>query len=366
MLHDFVTTNHDAILARTREKVSQRSWPPASASEIEYGVPLFLTQLSETLRLETTATPFSPDAIGASAARHGGELLALGFTVSQVVHDYGDICQAVTELALEQQAPITTEEFHTLNRCLDTAIAEAVTEHARITAQSRATEEVERLGQLAHEVRNILNTALLAFDIVKRGTVAINGSTGAVLGRSLMGLRDLVDSTLSDIRMDANHQRRERIPVTSFLHEIAIAGGLHAEYSGLQFTIQPVDPELAVTADPQLLASAVMNLLNNAFKYTHPGGRVVLRAHHHKGNVRIEVEDECGGIPDGKGDPFQAFGDRRGKDRTGLGLGLSIARKAVRAQNGDIHIRNMPGKGCVFVIEVPVAVDEVPAPPVLT
>ena len=44
----------------------------------------------------------------------------------------GDICQAVTELALEQHAPITTEEFHTLNRCLDTAIAEAVTEHGRV------------------------------------------------------------------------------------------------------------------------------------------------------------------------------------------------------------------------------------------
>jgi signal transduction histidine kinase len=365
MLHEFVTTYHDPIVARTREKVSQRSWPPASASELEGGVPLFLRQLAETLRLETTTHSFSPTAIGTSAARHGGDLLALGFTVSQVVHDYGDICQAVTELALELQVPITTEEFHTLNRCLDTAIAEAVTEHARLTAQSRSTEEVERLGQLAHEIRNILNTALLAFDIVKRGTVAINGSTGAVLGRSLMGLRDLVDSTLSDIRMDAHHQRRERVGVTAFLHEIAIAGGLHAEYSGLQFTVQPVDPELTILADPQLLGSAVMNLLNNAFKYTHAGGRVVLRAHYEKGNVRIEVEDECGGIPDSKGDPFQAFGDRRGKDRTGLGLGLSIARKAVRAHGGDIHIRNMPGKGCVFVIDVPAAGDEVVASPTL-
>ena len=59
-----------------------------------------------------------------------------GFNISQVVHDYGDICQAITEVAVEQNVPITTEEFHTLNRCLDTAIAEAVTEHARITAES--------------------------------------------------------------------------------------------------------------------------------------------------------------------------------------------------------------------------------------
>ena len=111
----------------------------------------FLTQLSETLRSEGTGAAHSQRAIGSAATRHGSDLLALGFTVSQVVHDYGDICQAVTELAIEQHAPITTEEFRTLNGCLDTAIAEAVTEHARVTAESRSTEESERAGHVAHE-----------------------------------------------------------------------------------------------------------------------------------------------------------------------------------------------------------------------
>src|SRR5436305_1625447 len=78
---------------------------------------------------------------------HGRDLLGLGFTVSQVVHDYGDICQASTELAVDQNAPITTIEFHILNRCLDTAIADAVTEHARITAEARSADEFERMGQ---------------------------------------------------------------------------------------------------------------------------------------------------------------------------------------------------------------------------
>ena len=94
---------------------------------------------------------------------------ASGFNISQVVHDYGDICQAITEIAVEQKLPITTEEFHTLNRCLDTAIAEAVTEHARITAESRTTEEIERTGQLAHEIRDVLNSAVLAFNTLKLG-----------------------------------------------------------------------------------------------------------------------------------------------------------------------------------------------------
>lgn len=362
MLYEFVTTYRDAIIVRSREKLTARPWPSASTHELENGVPLFLTQLSETLRSESTGTSHSAGAISSTATRHGRELMALGFTVSQVVHDYGDICQAVTELAIEQHAPITTDEFKTLNRCLDTATAEAVTEHARITAESRSTEESERSGHLAHETRDLLNTALLAYQTLKRGAVAINGSTGAVLGRSLIGLRDLVESSLSEIRLAANQQRRERVLVTPFLNDIAIAGGLHADARSLQFSTDPGDPAWAVSADPQVLASAVTNLLNNAFKFTPPGGHVVLRAHTNEAaRLLIEVEDECGGISASEGDPFQSFGKRRSGDRSGLGLGLSMARKAVRAHGGDIHIRNLPGKGCVFVIDVPFAAEDVPA-----
>lgn len=76
MLHELVTTYRDAIIVKTREKLSARPWPSASTDELENGVPLFLTQLSETLRREATATPFSPSAIGSGATRHGGALLA--------------------------------------------------------------------------------------------------------------------------------------------------------------------------------------------------------------------------------------------------------------------------------------------------
>jgi signal transduction histidine kinase len=285
-------------------------------------------------------------------------MLGAGFNVSQVVHDYGDICQAITGLAVEQNAPITVDEFQTLNRSLDTAIAEAVTEHARVAAQTRSVEGAEHLGHAAHELRDILNSALLAFHLLKRGTVAINGNTGAVLGRSLMSLRDIVDRTLAEVRLNGSGgQRCKRLSVATFLDEVAAAGVLHSEYRAIKFTAEPVDPNLTVDGDPQLLSTAVMNLLHNAFKYTHPGGSVVLRARAEKARLVIEVEDECGGIPESKADLFKAFADRRGSDRSGLGLGLSMARKAIRAHQGDIQIRNMPGKGCVFVIEIPLAAE---------
>lgn len=279
----------------------------------------------------------------------------MGFTVSQVVHDYGDICQAVTELSIEQRAPITTEEFHTLNRCLDTAIAEAVTEHGRITDVSRSLGEIERLGQLAHDIRTMLDTTLLAFGILKRGTVALNGSTGMVMGRSLMSLHDLVESTMSDVRLAANHRRYERVPVTSFIDEIALAGSLRAEYLGVRLAIEPVNPQWEIHVDPQLVASAVTNLLNNAFKRTRAGGRVVLRTRNEGARLVVEVEDECGGVPEIEGDALQPGWPAREPAGRNRGLGLTIARDAVRAHGGDIHIRNLPSVGCVFAIDVPLA-----------
>jgi signal transduction histidine kinase len=361
VLYEFVTTYRQAIIDRAREKLTARSRPSASANELQSGVPLFLAHLSATLQSEANDTPVVRTAAGGGGTLHGRALLALGFSLSQVVHDYGDICQAVTELAVELNAPIRTEEFRTLNRLLDTAIADAVTEHARLTAESSIAEELERSGMVAHEVRGMLNTALFAFEALKQGTVAINGSTGALLGRSLINLRSFVDSTLSVIRIDGHHERRERILVTKFLDEVVLVSGLRAEYHALDFTIEPIDPQLAVEADRQLLASAVTNLLNNAFKYTHVPGRVTLRAFAAYERLRIEVEDECGGLPDRVADPSMPSGERRVRERGGLGHGLSIARKAVKAQGGDIHTRNIRGKGCVFVIEVPLCLDAVTA-----
>ena len=135
-LHEFITSNRAELITRTRAKVVQRPWPSVSPGELENGIPLFLTQLAETLRLENTAAPYSATAIGTSATQHGGDLLAMGFSVSQVVHDYGDVCQAITELSVEREATISSEEFHTLNRCLDTAIAEAVTEYGRLQQEA--------------------------------------------------------------------------------------------------------------------------------------------------------------------------------------------------------------------------------------
>jgi hypothetical protein len=115
MLHEFLTEQREELIERCQAKVAPRRSPKRTDAKADHGVPLFLDQLIETLRLEL----LSSSQIKRSAATHGHELLSRGFTVDQVIHDYGDVCQAVTELAVELNAPITTNEFRILNRCLD-------------------------------------------------------------------------------------------------------------------------------------------------------------------------------------------------------------------------------------------------------
>src|SRR5688572_27035912 len=356
MLHEFLTLHREEIIARTRAKVATRTAPRPTAAELEHGVPLFLDQLAETLRWEQE-TPARPTSVqmAQSAAKHGGELRQAGFTVAQVVHDYGDVCQAVTELAIELELPISADEFKTLNRCLDEAIAQAVTEFARQREVSLADRETERLGFFAHELRNLLSNAILAFEVLKSGTVGIGGSTGGILGRNLLALRDLIDRSLAEVRLEAGLHRREHVPLTQLMEEVEVGATIEAKARRLRLTVTPVEPGVMIDVDRQLIAAALANLLQNAFKFSKPKGHVVLRTDtaSAEGRVLIEVEDECGGLPPGNAeDLFRSF-EQRSADRSGLGLGLAIARESVETNGGAIRARSVPGRGCIFTIDLP-------------
>ena len=142
----------------------------------------------------------------------------------------------VTELALETEAPISTDDFRMLNRCLDDAIAGAVTEYGRERHRSaldgETTRESERLGFFAHELGNLINTGIIAFEILKTGDVGVSGSTGAVLQRSLLGLRALVSRSLSEIRLTEGVQNRERLLVAELIDDLAPAAMLEATTRG--------------------------------------------------------------------------------------------------------------------------------------
>lgn len=236
-----------------------------------------------------------------------------------------------------------------LNLCLDDAIAEAVTEYGQL----RAHEGTERLGQIAHELRNLLNSACLAFDVLKTGSVGVGGSTGAVLERSLASLRTVVDRELADVRLAAGIHHRETLFVRDLLEDIEVAATMDANARGLRFSVHSLARDVTVHADRHVIASVVTNLVQNAFKFTRSGGAVVLRATATATRVLINVEDECGGLPPGKAEELFVAFEQRGLDRTGLGLGLGICERGARANDGEIHVYNRAGIGCIFALDLP-------------
>jgi len=362
MLHDFISEHRQALIKRTSARARLRFVPRARWDELETGVSLFLTQLGGILRHEVAQpAPDGPN-LESSATRQGRDLLEQGLSIAHVVYNYGDICQAITELALELRVPLATEDFHVLNLCLDDAIASAVTEYARQRDVETVGAEVKRRGFFAHELRNHLNTAALAFQAVKSGKVGITGSTVGVLERSLQTLRTLVDHSVTEVRLAAGLYHRERIRLVELIDEIEADTLMQAMNRELLFTVERGDRNLEVDADRQLLASAVSNLLQNAFKFTPPGKHVWLRTRSTGEHVRIEIEDQGGGMQMEAAEAVWRPFEQRGENRTGLGLGLTISREAVEANGGRLSLRNMPGTGCIFVIELPLAV---PAPSVV-
>jgi signal transduction histidine kinase len=354
MLREFIASNRVEILARAEDRVRARNAPVAPDVELNEGLPRFLDELDEALRRSTARETSNHADIGRSAVEHGQTLFRKGVTVAQVVHDYGDLCQVITSLSIERNAAIASEEFKTLNLCLDDAIASAVTEHTRLHDRAVESEGSERLGVLAHEMRNQLNGAMLTFASIKKGIVAPAGSTGAMHERSLLRLQTLIDRSLAEVRLDHGMLVVERVAVAEIFEEIEIGAVLVAQSRGVGLTVVPVDPDVVVEADRQSLVAAIANLLQNAMKLTRDDGTVTLRMTTTTSRVLIDVEDECGGLPAGSAENFfRPFAQQQGNDRSGLGLGLSICFKAVRAMSGELRVRDFPGKGCVFTIDLP-------------
>jgi signal transduction histidine kinase len=158
---------------------------------------------------------------------------------------------------------------------------------------------------------------------------------------------------MAEARMELALQKHESVRVAELIEEVGISASFQADAHGHQFVVAPVEFGIVVEADPQILTAALGNLLQNAFKFTRPHTKVSLITRATADRVVIEVSDECGGLVGGDGEGLFLAHERRGADRTGLGLGLSISRRGVEANGGTLRARDLPGTGCVFSIDLP-------------
>jgi diguanylate cyclase (GGDEF)-like protein len=139
---------------------ASRAGCKAPQPELAHGVPVFLEQIVKRLRTEQrpalvhhNIVPRPDPDVAPTAMLHGRDLLHEGFTIERAIRDYGDVCQAVTGLAAEIGASISALEFHIFNRCLDDAIAAAVTEYSQQNSQMVLAKARVALSAAQHDVR---------------------------------------------------------------------------------------------------------------------------------------------------------------------------------------------------------------------
>jgi len=348
-LLEFIRDHREPILATVVVKL-RRAHPGRDDGELLDEMTYALDDIERLLELDRTSPhPAAPE-LAVEAMSHGRQRHRLAFDPASVVHDYGVMCDAVFAVAERAGLTLTSREAMVINRVVDEAAANAITAYWQEAHQQKRRESARQLGTLAHELRNALSSARMAFEMIRQGRAPVGGRSARIVVASFDRMQRLIADALSEARLGgtAPAVKQERVPLGALIHDVVDATVRARE---VDVAIEG-DQSLEIEGDRRLLESALSNLVSNAIKFTRPNGRVQVRALELGSDVVLEVEDQCGGLPDGTAEElFQPF-VQKGSERSGVGLGLAIAREAVEAHGGLISVRNLPGKGCIFRIEL--------------
>ncbi len=220
----------------------------------------------------------------------------------------------------------------------------------------------EFLAMLAHELRNPLAPILSAVHFMHQRGLPTSEleEARAVIERQSQHLVRLLDDLLDLSRVTHGKidLRQQPIDLRTLLADAVRASRNLAEARNLQLTTEVPAETLWVEADPTRVTQVIVNLLNNATKYTPPGGRIEATLHSNDSEVILSVKDTGVGIPEAdKTSIFDLFAQFHvSLDRTegGLGIGLTLAQRIVELHGGTIEVQSEgEGKGSEFIVRLP-------------
>jgi hypothetical protein len=344
------------IVARWTERVyadlTNRAVDPTA---LKNAIDDYLARLAGALRQGDPLARSARAAWTEVAQEHALTRVRLGFDIDQLVQEFILLRRVLSEVAREEGLPFDDRHAERIADVIEAAVATSVRSYVDARDFDTRRSQAEHIGFLTHELRNPLGAATLAASQTRRlgGLAPLQVRTLDLLDRSHLRLRDLIDKVLLTERFEAG--RVELHPVDTNLGDVLEGALLAAQdvafAKGVGFRAE-VDPAIHLRTDPMLTASAVQNLVDNAVKFTDHG-EVTFRVELLDGEVVFHVRDSCAGIDaEELRLIFEPF--RRGHSgKVGTGLGLTIARHAVEAQGGTIHVESTPGVGCHFWFTLP-------------
>jgi len=346
-LFGVLKTRKEVLVACWGAKIRATVTAPVTTAELLDRIPAFVDEIIAALYPGAVPMPST----SGNAEEHGAQRLGLRFDVAEVVREYGLLQDCIIEIARDAGAAIDAREQLVISRWINSGIADAIAQYVKRRDEERDRQTSEHFGFIAHELRNPLSAARVAVHRL-RGNERAAGRAADMLDRSLRRASDMIDNALSHTSMQLGvDPQMEPLALADLLRDIEQDASVEAQARGIDLEIAPAG-DLVISADPRLLRSAVFNLVHNALKFSPAGSTVAVRAHPAPSGVAVDVADACGGLPPGQIEDLFTPRVQRGEDRSGFGLGLAIARQAVEAHGGKIRVRDVPGSGCVFTIEL--------------
>ncbi|MCI0357478.1 MAG: hybrid sensor histidine kinase/response regulator [Planctomycetaceae bacterium] len=223
------------------------------------------------------------------------------------------------------------------------------------------------LSMLAHELRNPLAPIQSAVDLMRLSEIEDADVTAArdVIARQVAHLVRLVDDLLDVSRITLGKIRLnlERIDATQVVPDAVEISRPLIDVGGHQLSVSVPKGPLTIAGDRARLAQVLSNLLNNAAKYTPPGGSIALSVHEENGEVVFGVRDSGVGIPapmlSKVFDLFTQVENSLDRSQGGLGIGLTLVREVVELHGGNVEVTSAgTGQGCEFKVRIPRAQGE--------
>jgi hypothetical protein len=361
-LHAVLDEHSGDVMVHWQAKV-QGTIIPESLPVIELldHLPVFLREVIDALREAEKGTPDDGLEEIQTASSHGEQRLRLGFSLDSVVREYGAMRDAILAVGREAGVQITVREAQIVFDCTIEGIATAVSEYAWQRDAELHRQHNEHVAFLAHELRNPLGSALMALTVLEtRGFVPPGERASSAMKNSLMKIRELVDHVLDGARAASGIElHRVMTKISDVLKDVEIAAASDADAHGVELVLE-LEDDVEMLVDRRMIHSAFSNVVRNAIKFTHDKGVVEVRSHLQAGRFVVEVEDCCGGLPAGTVEQAFAPFVRLGNDQPqkGFGLGLAIAKQAVDAHGGALRVQDLPGKGCIFIFELPIVASD--------
>jgi signal transduction histidine kinase len=348
-LHSLIARERREILRSCLRKL-RPGHPDADGPRMMAALTRFLDDFVQALRADTrdSQSKFEQDERHCAARPEPVPLIG----------NYGLVGDAISEVAAKRGVVASWRELQVLRRCVNQATAAAVEQQIALVRTRWQRESSAHFSALVPDLEDALASASTAFEKFRRGMTAPARSTVDLVARSLDALGDLIRQQLGEVcTPTAATAATSAVPLATLLNQVRAAAVVRRRVR----LVVDVDSSLVFAGDQRLFTSAVTNLIQNAVKFTRSKSTVVVRGREESGQLVVEVEDRCGGLPEGKVDDLFTPFVQKSSDRSGAGLGLMITRRAALALGGTVAARDLPGRGCIFRLELPAG--EVGLPP---